>query len=45
MTKTNKNLKFVKDDTKSYVYVTEKGKTIGIFCWDYSMKVWRFDRY
>ena len=41
----NKNLDFKKDNTKSYVYVEDKGKTIGIFCWDYKNLRWKFDRY
>jgi len=41
----NKNLEFIKDSLKSYVYVREKGKKdIGIFCWDYDKKRWMFDR-
>ena len=43
----NKNLNFKKDSTKSYVYVEDKdkGKTIGIFCWDYKNLRWRYNRY
>lgn len=40
----NKNLKFVKDSLKSYVYVTDANESVGVFCWDYSKKRWRFDR-
>jgi len=41
----NKNLEFIKDDLKSYVYVKDKGKDIGMLCWDYNKKRWNFDRW
>jgi hypothetical protein len=40
--KSNKNLSFIKDDRKSYVYVEEKGKTLGIFMWHYAEQKWVF---
>lgn len=42
--KSNKNLMFIKDNEKSYVYVEEGGKTVGMLCWDYKRKRWMFKR-
>ena len=42
--KSNKNLKFVKDKDKSYVYVTDKGKDIGILMWHYKKKIWVYEK-
>ncbi len=41
--KSNKNLTFEKDEEKSYVYIKEKGKDIGIFMWHYKKKKWVFE--
>ncbi len=41
--KSNKNIEIKKDPEKSYVYVEEKGKDIGILMWNYSKKKWIFE--
>jgi len=41
--KSNKNLKFIDDKSKSYVYVYEGKKSIGIFMWHYKKKKWVFE--
>ena len=41
--KSNKHLTFKKDDTKSYVYIEENGKDIGILMWNYMKKKWVFE--
>jgi len=45
MTKSNKELKLVRDPDKSYTYVEYKGKMIGMFSWDYKAKNWRYTEY
>lgn len=42
--KSNKNLRFIKDPDKSYVYVDEGNKNIGIFMWHYKKKKWIFEK-
>lgn len=39
--KSNKHLKFIKDDLKSYVFIKEKNKDIGMLYWDYKKKLWK----
>ena len=41
--KTNRNLEFKLDEDKSYVYITDKGKDIGILMWHYKKKKWVYD--
>jgi len=41
--KSNKNLKFIKDKEKSYVYIDEEKKNIGILMWHYQKKRWIFN--
>jgi len=41
--KTNKHLSFVKDYLKSYVYIYDGQKEIGMLCWDYKKKKGRFE--
>lgn len=41
--KSNKNLEFIKARKKSYVFIQEKGKDIGIFMWNYTKKKWVFE--
>ena len=41
--KTNKNVFFKRDNLKSYIYVEEKGKTIGVLMWCYASKKWVFE--
>ena len=41
--KSNKNIKISKDPDKSYVYIDEGNKNIGILMWHYSKKRWIFD--
>ncbi len=41
--KSNKNISFTRDNTKSYVYIKDGKKEIGILMWDYSKKKWVFE--
>ena len=41
--KSNKNITFTKDDDKSYIYITEGNRNIGIFLWNFYKKKWVFD--
>ena len=41
--KSNRDIGFEKDDVKSYIYVSEKSKSIGIFMWHYKKKVWIYE--
>lgn len=41
--KSNKNIKISKDADKSYVYIDEGNKSIGILMWHYTKKKWVFD--
>lgn len=43
MNKSNNNLKFTKDSKKSYVYINEGKKDIGILMWHYKKKKWVFE--
>ena len=43
--KSNKNLSFLKDNKKSYVYISEKEKTIGLFYYHYTKKKWLYTSY
>jgi len=42
--KSNKSLHFVKDRKKSYVYVRDGDKEIGIIMWHYLRKRWVFKK-
>jgi len=44
MKKSNKNLRFTKDKEKSYVYIDEGNKHIGILMWHYKKKKWVFEK-
>lgn len=39
-TKSNKNLKFEKDNRKSYVYIKDGDRDVGILMWHYKKKKW-----
>lgn len=41
----NKKINIVKDDLKSYVYIRDGKKEIGMLCWDYRKRKWRFRKY
>jgi len=41
--KSNKNISIVKDNEKSYVYVKDGKKDIGILMWHYKKKKWVFE--
>ena len=41
--KSNKNLSFSKDPDKSYVFIREGNKDIGILMWHYKKKKWIFE--
>jgi len=41
--KTNKNLSFEKDNEKSYIYIKEGKKDIGILMWHCKKRKWVFD--
>ena len=41
--KSNQGLVFIKDTQKSYVYINERGKNIGILMWNYQKKKWILD--
>ena len=41
--KTNLGLDFIRDKKKSYVYVLDEGKEIGILMWHYNKKRWVFE--
>jgi hypothetical protein len=43
MVKTNKNIRIAKDNAKSYVYVYDKDKCVGILMWHYKKKKWVFE--
>lgn len=43
MNKTNKNLTFTKDGQKSYVYIRDGNRDVGILMWHYKKKKWVFD--
>jgi len=38
----NKNITIKKDEKKSYVYIEDNKKTIGILMWHYQKKKWIF---
>lgn len=42
--KSNAKLEFIKDPKKSYVYIREGKKDIGMLAWHYEKKLWVFDR-
>lgn len=44
MNKTNKNLTFKKDKEKSYVYIKDGKKDVGILMWHYKKKKWILDK-
>ena len=41
--KTNNHLSFLKDYLKSYVYIYDGQKEVGLFCWNYKKKKWQFE--
>ncbi len=43
MTKSNKNIRFIPDDDKSYIWIYEKNKLIGILMWYYKKKKWVYE--
>jgi len=42
-TKSNKQISFIHDTKKSYIYVMEKNKQIGTFMWHYKKKKWVYE--
>jgi len=38
--KSNKNINVIKDNKKSYVFIYEKKKQIGMLMWHYTKKKW-----
>lgn len=42
MYKSNRNLIFIKDNKKSYVYIKDGNEDVGILMWDYTKKKWIF---
>ena len=42
--KSNKNLNFHKDKLKSYVFITDGKKDVGILMWHYKKKIWVLDQ-
>lgn len=42
--KSNKNITISKDSEKSYVYVKDGNKDIGMLYWYYGRKKWIFER-
>jgi len=43
-TKSNKNITITKDPDKSYVYIKDGKKEIGILMWHYKKKKWGFEQ-
>jgi len=43
--KSNKNLTFEKDSKKSYVFIKEGSKDVGMLMWHYKKKIWLFERH
>jgi hypothetical protein len=41
--KSNKKIKISKDPEKSYIYIDEGNKNIGMLMWHYTKKKWVFD--
>ena len=41
--KSNSGINFVKDTEKSYVYINDEDKEIGILMWHYKKKKWVFE--
>jgi len=41
--KSNKNLIFIKDKDKNYVYIKDGKKDVGILMWHYKKKKWIFE--
>jgi len=41
-TKSNKDISIEKDSKKSYVYIKDKNKVVGILMWHYKLKKWVF---
>lgn len=41
--KSNENINITKDDEKSYVYINEGKKLIGILMWHYTKKKWVYE--
>ena len=44
-TKSNQHINIVKDDKKSYVYIKERTKDLGVLMWHYEKKKWVFDNW
>ena len=42
--KSNEKVRIEKDPDKSYVYIYEKNKLIGILMWHYERKDWVFEK-
>ncbi len=42
-TKSNKKITFERDNSKSYVYIKDGNKDIGMLYWHYQKKRWMFD--
>lgn len=40
----NKNLTFTKDSEKSYVYIRDGNKDVGILMWHYAKKRWVLEK-
>ena len=43
MGKSNEGITLEKDDLKSYVYISDYGKEIGILMWHHKKKKWVFE--
>lgn len=43
MNKSNKNLHFIKDRDKSYVWVKDGLNDVGLFAWHYKKKKWIYE--
>lgn len=41
--KSNKHLSFEKDPEKTYVYIKDGKKEIGMLCWHFKKKKWVFE--
>ena len=42
--KSNKNLVFQKDSQKTYVYIKDGKKDVGMLYWHFTKKKWMFDK-
>ena len=41
--KSNEGITFEKDDLKSYVYIKDNGKDVGMLLWHYKKKKWIYE--